>query len=294
MNGVWNPPTRPLIDKAVRSILARQLADGGFNIYLQGPSEISATVKAYFALKLAGVSDYNDPRLTRARERILALGGIQAANSYVKINLSLFDSFPREACAVHSARDRAAAGNFIYQMSSWTRAIVIPLAIVHGKSAASGAGRLHSEELFLPGAPMQPEPDPKTVQLAQRLSAAGPVPEGLGEIRLQDHPPAMPSQVRRQWMLEHTRHTDGVAAIYPPMMYVIMALDLLGYAPGSSAARGSGTAVRQADGGRLSVSASSSSPAFRVVWDTAIAAFALAETANPSGDDGCAAPRTGC
>ena len=30
-------------------------------------------------------------------------------------------------------------------------------------------------------------------------------------------------------MLEHTRHTDGVAAIYPPMMYVIMALDLLGY-----------------------------------------------------------------
>ena len=36
-NGVWNPPTRPLIDKAVRSILARQLPDGGFNIYAAGP-----------------------------------------------------------------------------------------------------------------------------------------------------------------------------------------------------------------------------------------------------------------
>src|SRR5262249_47563513 len=93
--GVWNPPTPGLIDKAARSILARQLPDGGFNIFPQGPTNLSATVKAYFALKLAGL-DYNDLRLTRARERILAMGGIQAANSYVKINLSLFDLFPRD------------------------------------------------------------------------------------------------------------------------------------------------------------------------------------------------------
>jgi hypothetical protein len=92
--GVWNPPTRAFIDKAVRSILARQLPDGGFNIYVKGPSEISATVKAYFALKVAGLP-LDDPRLARARERILELGGIQAANSYVKINLSLFDMYPR-------------------------------------------------------------------------------------------------------------------------------------------------------------------------------------------------------
>src|SRR6266851_7543698 len=52
-NGGWNPPTRPLIDKAVASILERQLPDGGFNIYPQGPADISATVKAYFSLKLA-------------------------------------------------------------------------------------------------------------------------------------------------------------------------------------------------------------------------------------------------
>src|SRR5438105_3532194 len=53
--GVWQPETRPLIDKAARSILDRQLPDGGFNIYVGGPSEVSASVKAYFALKLAGV-----------------------------------------------------------------------------------------------------------------------------------------------------------------------------------------------------------------------------------------------
>src|SRR5258705_9770993 len=52
VGGMWSPPTRPLIEKAVRSILARQLDDGGFNIYAGGPSEVSASVKAYFALKL--------------------------------------------------------------------------------------------------------------------------------------------------------------------------------------------------------------------------------------------------
>src|SRR5438046_7641360 len=72
--GVWNPPSRELIDKAAQSILRRQLPDGGFNVYVKGPSDISATVKAYFALKLAGIP-YDDPRLTRARERILAMGG---------------------------------------------------------------------------------------------------------------------------------------------------------------------------------------------------------------------------
>src|SRR5437016_1304886 len=66
----WNPPSRARIDRAVHSILERQLPDGGFNIYSGGPSEISATVKAYTALKLAGLP-VDGPRLHSARERIL-------------------------------------------------------------------------------------------------------------------------------------------------------------------------------------------------------------------------------
>ena len=89
-DGVWNPPTRARIDKAARSIAARQLPDGGFSIYEKGPSEVSASIKAYVALKLAGLAA-DDPNMTRLRERIVALGGLQAANSYVKINLSLFN-----------------------------------------------------------------------------------------------------------------------------------------------------------------------------------------------------------
>ncbi len=143
--GVWSPPTRDLVSKAVQSILARQLPDGGFNIYEKGPSEISATVKAYFALKVAGLPP-DGPELTRARDRILALGGMQAANSYVKINLSLFDLYPRENCPSIPPEMMLLPGNFIYQMSS--------LDSRHRRSAvhrarsppqAAGAGRVRPE-----------------------------------------------------------------------------------------------------------------------------------------------------
>lgn len=94
--GPWKPPTRPLIDKAVRSIWRRQLPGGGFNIYAGGPAEVSASVKAYFALKLGGARA-EEPRMVRLRDCILALGGLDAANSFVKINLSLFGLYPRES-----------------------------------------------------------------------------------------------------------------------------------------------------------------------------------------------------
>src|ERR1700722_5036229 len=84
--GKWNPPDRGRINRAAERILSKQLPDGGFNIYVKGPSEISASVKAYFALKLAGIP-IDGPQMTALRERILALGGIQAANSYTKVNL---------------------------------------------------------------------------------------------------------------------------------------------------------------------------------------------------------------
>src|SRR6266568_6230211 len=150
-DGVWNPPTRELIDKAAQSILRRQLPDGGFNVYVKGPSDISATVKAYFALKLAGIP-YDDPRLSRARERILALGGIQAANSYVKINLSLFDLFPRTCCPTVPPEVVLLPFDFLYRMSSWTRAIVVSLAIVQsGKPCRPVPPGFHLQELFLAG-----------------------------------------------------------------------------------------------------------------------------------------------
>jgi squalene-hopene/tetraprenyl-beta-curcumene cyclase len=285
VNGVWNPPSRPLIDAAVRAILQRQLPDGGFNIYPHGPTDLSATVKAYFALKLAGL-DYNDLRLTRARERILAKGGIQAANSYVKINLSLFDLFPRDQ-APSIPPEMMLFRNFIYEMSSWTRAIVIPLAIVHAFNPRRPVpAGFDLKELFIADGNISDGnmgflPDRASFtwrNVFLRLDIFLKVWEKYGSKSLRQR------AIRKaeKWMLEHTRHTDGVAAIYPPMMYVIMALDLLGYPPDSPERL---EAQQQFD--RLMVNDGERfffQPCFSVVWDTAIAAFALGEAAEPEHD----------
>jgi squalene-hopene/tetraprenyl-beta-curcumene cyclase len=82
-----------------------------------------------------------------------------------------------------------------------------------------------------------------------------------------------------QWMLERTRYSDGLAAIYPPMQYVIMALDLLGYGPDHPdrvEAQKQFDALMVDDGERFFFQ-----PCFSVVWDTAIVAFALGEAKNP-------------
>jgi squalene-hopene/tetraprenyl-beta-curcumene cyclase len=274
-NGVWDPPSRPLIDKAVESILERQLADGGFSIYPQGPSDVSATVKAYFALKLAGL-DYHDMRLARARDCILKHGGLQAANSYVKINLSLFDLFPREHAPSVPPEVMLLPWNFIYQMSSWTRAIVIALSIVHAKNPRRPVPEgFNLKELFAPGVSLEfpRDTEPFTwrnffLRIDQLLKWWE--KHGSTAIRQQAIEKAS------EWMLARTRYTDGLAAIYPPMMYVIMALDLLGYPPDHPErveAQKQFDGLMVDDGERFFFQ-----PCFSVVWDTAIAAFAVGES----------------
>ncbi len=72
-DGTWRPPTLERILKASRSILDRQLPDGGFNIYPGGPADLNASVKAYAALKLSGLDPAREP-MRLARQRILELG----------------------------------------------------------------------------------------------------------------------------------------------------------------------------------------------------------------------------
>jgi len=269
----WNPPTRRLVDKAVRSILERQLPDGGFNTHPEGPADVSATVKAYFALKLAGLPA-DGPELSAARERILLLGGIQAANSYVKINLSLFGLYLREHCPSIPPEIMLLPGKFIYQMSSWSRAIAIPLSIVHAHRPMRPApAGFDLSELFLSGGGMEFSGGRalswrNALLWADRLLKIW-ERHGVKSVRRK--------AIRKaeRWMLERTRNSDGLAAIFPPMMYAIMAMDVLGYAPDDpdrSEAQRQFDRLMIDDGERLIFQ-----PCFSPVWDTAIAAFALGE-----------------
>ena len=78
--------------KAVRYLRAMQLPDGGWPIFYGGPSEISASVKAYFALKLSGIPA-DEPCMLRARDRIPAMGGVVCVNVFTKITLALFEQY---------------------------------------------------------------------------------------------------------------------------------------------------------------------------------------------------------
>jgi squalene-hopene/tetraprenyl-beta-curcumene cyclase len=274
-NGVWDPPCGARVDRTMRYILDRQLSDGGWNIFHGGPSEISATVKAYFALKVGGLPA-SDSRMRRACERILALGGIQAANSYTKINLSLFGQYPREFCPAIPPEVMLLPGNIIYQMSSWTRAILIPLSIVHSSDPKKPVPEgFNLDELWLPGVNGDYRRENTSLtwrnfflQLDQLLKWWE--KQGSKDFRQRG------IKAAEQWMLERLDHSDGLGAIYPPMMYSIMALDVLGYAADDPVRM---EAVRQFE--RLLVDDGERfffQPCFSAVWDTAIAAYALSES----------------
>ena len=89
--------------KAVNHIFSMQLPDGGWNIYYGGPSEVNATIKAYLALKLAGVP-VTDPRMLRAREVALNLGGVPRMNTFSKLYLALLGLSPGNMCRPFRAR----------------------------------------------------------------------------------------------------------------------------------------------------------------------------------------------
>jgi squalene-hopene/tetraprenyl-beta-curcumene cyclase len=273
----WNPPTAVRIQKAARAILERQLPDGGFNIYTGGPADVSATVKAYCALKLAGIGADSDP-LRWARARILTLGGLQAANSYVKINLSLFGLYPREHVPSIPPEIVMLPGDMLYEMSSWTRSILVPLSIVlaRGSNRRPPAG-FTLDELLLPGASLALPKGKGLALLFRHLDRVFKLWEKRGPERVRN------AAIREaeHWILDRTRHTEGLGAIYPAMMYFIMALDALGYSedhPDLVEAIRHFESLLIDTGDRFIFQ-----PCVSPIWDTAICAFALGE-AGVTGD----------
>ena len=118
--------------KAVRHILRTQLPDGGWNIYFGGPSELSATVEAYFALKLAG-HPADDACMQKACQLIMAKGGVEQSRVFTKINLALFGQYSWEGIPSMPVEMMFLPTGFyfnIYEFSSWSRSVIVPLMII--------------------------------------------------------------------------------------------------------------------------------------------------------------------
>ena len=262
---------RTRIEKVVSSIWNYEMPDGGWNLFPGGPPEINATVRAYTALKLAG-EDSRSPRMKRLRSMILSMGGLQACNSYTKVNLSLFGLFPRQFAPTVPPELLLLPGNVFCEMSSWTRAMVAPLAIVQalGVTRPTPEG-MKVDELLHPSMPCRL---PKRGWFSKIFIQADRLfklweQRGVRSIR------AKAIRAAERWMLEHMQHSEGLGGIFPGIMYSIMAMNALGYEwDQPDFVR----ALRQIEDLLLEHEDELQiQPARSPVWDTAITAFALGE-----------------
>ncbi len=122
----------PVCAGCARYIQDHQLADGGWAIYPGGPTDVSASVKAYFALKLVGVSA-DEPAMSRARRVILEAGGAHACNSFTRFYLALLGQIGYDECPCvppELVLIPSWLGFSLSAMSAWTRTIVVPLSIM--------------------------------------------------------------------------------------------------------------------------------------------------------------------
>lgn len=268
----WKSSDPDRLRKVVSALWSHQLSDGGWNLFAEGSADVNATVKAYTALKIAG-EDVKSSRMKKARRLILQLGGLQACNSYTKLNLSFFGLFPRRFVPTVPPEILLIPGNVLYEMSSWTRTIIIPLSIIQAKGITRPAPHgMTVDELFDPHTRVSL---PKKDRISEIFIHADRLlkfweERGMRKVR------AKAIRAAERWTLEHLHFSDGLGAIYPAMMYAIMAMDALGYERDQPDLA---QAIRQFDNLFLERNdVINFQPCKSPVWDTAIASFALGES----------------
>ena len=265
------------VRKAVEYVRRKQLADGGWGIYPGGPAEVGASVKAYFVLKLIGDSP-DAPHMQKARRTILELGGIEACNSFTRIYLAIFGQYPWSNCPAVPPEMILLPSWFyinIYEMSSWSRAILVPLSIIWA---------------IRPTCPV-----PAHASIPELLSSDYRSPGrdfwstffyGIDRgLKLLEKFPIKPSRElalkrAKHWILERLEGSDGLGAIFPPIVNTIIALRALGYPTDHPTVQRQvheleKLAIEEGDTLRIQ-------PCFSPVWDTALAMNALVESGLPS------------
>ena len=266
--------------KGIEYIRRQQLPNGGWSIYAAGPTDLSATVKAYFVLKLAGDSP-DAPHMARAREAVLALGGLDACNSFTKIYLSIFGQYDWRKCPAVPPELVLLPDWFIfniYKISYWSRCIIVPLTLIWafkpkcdvpisiselrvraGFSRRARAGRHTNRErlwrVFF-----------NTLDVV--LKAIEAIPFKPFRRRALDK--------ATKWTLDHLDKSGGLGAIFPPIINTIYAFRALGYPVDHPAIQSQLRALESLEieeDGALRVQ-----PCFSAVWDTALAVHILRAT----------------
>ncbi len=225
-------------EKAIRYIIKKQEKDGGWSIYHDGDSDVSISVKCYFALKLAGHSE-EEPVMQKARECILNLGGIMKCNTFTKIYLAIFGQFDWRGIPALPVEIILLPNFFyfnIYEMSYWSRCIVVPLSIIMAKRSKFQVGdRAELDELYVipkERVSYRLERDQNKLTIKNYFINFDTI------LRRYENQPI--SSIRNiaiekseKWMLERLEKSGGLGGIWPSMVNSLMAMKCLGYEDGN-------------------------------------------------------------
>ena len=281
--------------RALAEILRCQNADGSWSLYPGGPGNISLAVKCYLACKLMGIHA-DDPRLARCRIWILEHGGVVECNTFTKIYLCSIGQYDYDAVPAVPPEIVLFPRWFyfnIYEISSWSRAILVPLAIIYAKKPFRKIQPERGiDELFVGGR--------ANAHLRLRLNRKAPfswrnffliLDRGLHRLEAAKIRPFRDLALKRaeKWLLERLEMSDGLGAIYPAMLNAIIALRCLGYSADHPQVK---RAHEEFEKLGIEQPATEESPEalFRMqpctspVWDTAQAVYALGEAGVPRTD----------
>jgi squalene-hopene/tetraprenyl-beta-curcumene cyclase len=272
-------------------LLKKQLPEGGWTQYPGGSIDVSASVKAYFALKLIGQDPSSEP-MARARAAILAHGGADAVNSFTRFYLALLGQIGYEHCPSVPPEFVLLPKWFpinLYAVSAWSRTIIVPLSIMSSRKPVRAVAPSRGiRELFLREPRDWPPLRCPGLKRGTRLLSWDrffrTVDASLKFLERNRLLPCREKAIRAatRWMIERFDGSDGLGAIFPPMVWSVIALRCLGHNDDTVEMRYcierlEGLIIEDDDSARLQ-------PCKSPVWDTAITLRALTDSGVPADD----------
>jgi squalene-hopene/tetraprenyl-beta-curcumene cyclase len=252
---------------------------GGWALFYGGEFNISASVKAYFALKLVGESP-DAAHMTRARDAILAAGGAASANVFTRITLALFAQVPWRAVPVMPVEIMLLPNWFPFHLSKisyWSRTVLVPLLIIMAlKPRAKNPRGVTIEELFI----RKPEEEAHYLHNPTG-SAWGELFLGIDKV-LRKVEPMLPRTARQRaikaaikFIKPRLNGEDGLGGIFPAMANAVMAFEALGYPKDDPDLLIAKSAIQKLL--RLDGEKGFCQPCLSPIWDTGLAVHSLAE-----------------
>jgi len=274
----------PTLEAKIATYLRRlQCAHGGWALFHGGGFNMSASVKAYFALKLAGDSPESD-HMQRARDAILGHGGAGKTNVFTRILLAMFGIVSWAAVPIIPVEVMLLPRWFPFQLSTisyWSRVVLAPLLVLQGlKPRARNPRDVDINELFPGRRPRAPRWARALHQSRTRFAIFTGVDAVLRVVE-----PLIPQKTRSRaigkavaFVVERLNGEDGLGAIFPAMANAVMMFDALGYPRDHPDV----VLARQAIDRLLVVGSAEAycQPCVSPVWDTVLACQALQEVSD--------------